>query len=472
MKTIILFFSLFLFLSSTSGKAQSDEARKIPQSNDASHINNDLTSLSEGFLSEDTGLQEVFLDPPQSWLKRAVNRQFMLGVFLVQTRIWLKEEISQAKTWFTPAANQGDVEAQFKQANVEQAKIWLEEAANQGHVEARLLLREILVRSEQILQDVRESVFKIIINGAIRGTGFVVEGDTLVTDFHVYNGHSLSSLSIENTEGEKFYIDGVREINLLDDLVLIIINGASRGTGFVVEGDTLVTDFHVYNGHSLSSLSIENTEGEKFYIDGVREINLLADLVLFKIKNYKGPSLDIENSTEADLSNRLFLVGFPTMEFRIIKLTKEIKSESDSDNIYRSFGFTPHLRMISGASGSPIVNAMGKVVAVAGLASGVEIFVTRGEILQSLLNKTRHQEIISNDESIVGWIQQEYVNLSTLAIQGDVDAQFRLGTLFSEKSEIFLKKSADQGHRLAKVYLWNSRKSSRAGRIGSPEGSD
>ena len=175
----------------------------------------------------------------------------------------------------------------------------------------------------------------------------------------------------------------------------------------------------------------------------------------------------MESSTEADLSNRLFLVGFPTREFRIIKLTKEIKSKY-SDNIYRSFGFTSHLRMISGASGSPIVNAMGKVVAVAGLANAVEVSVTRGEILQSLLNKTRHQEIISNDESIVGWIQQEYENLSTLAVQGDVDAQFRLGvTLFHEKimgqseinekimeqTEFFFKKSADQGHRLAQEYL-------------------
>ena len=142
---------------------------------------------------------------------------------------------------------------------------------------------------------------------------------------------------------------------------------------------------------------------------------------------------------------------------------KLIKRKFD-DNILRSFYHTHLLTVLfrtsglTGTSGSPIVNEMGKVVAVLRMASGISVNGTRSEILQSLLNKTRHQEIISNNESIVGWVQQEYEDLNTLAIQGDMDAQFVLGLRFLDKqiikkSAFFLKKSADQGHRLAKTYL-------------------
>ena len=196
MKTTILFFSLFLFLSSTSGKAQSqsDEARKPPQSND----NGGLTSLSEGFLSEETGLQRVDEDdltylsdlpegflseetglqrvdlsgneltslsegflsdsgcavltgpglsdcgllvlPPRSWLKRAVNQwQFVLGVFF-QNRIWLKR-----------AGNKGHRGAQLKlgfifldEGEISQAKAWLTPAAYREDAEAQFKLGFIL----------------------------------------------------------------------------------------------------------------------------------------------------------------------------------------------------------------------------------------------------------------------------------------------------------------------------------------
>ena len=81
-------------------------------------------------------------------------------------------------------------------------------------------LNKAWCNSEQILQeDVTEAVLQIIITNGVsigRGTGFVVEGDTLVTNFHVfehvYQDGIRGQLRIENTKGEGFYIEGVRGV--------------------------------------------------------------------------------------------------------------------------------------------------------------------------------------------------------------------------------------------------------------------
>ena len=258
--------------------------------------------------------------------------------------------------------------------------------------------------------------------------------------------------------------------------IFIIRTLQSQGTGFLVEEDTLVTNLHVYydaiKRGGLKSLSTENINSEKFYIEGVRGINLPGDLILLKIKDYEGPSLDIESPTEARLSeskshHQLFLVGFPHGRFQIIPLTKD---KSYTSSITQEF-FKKSMRKHTGASGSPIVNEKGKVVAVYKASSLSKDYGTRKETLQDLLNKTRHQEIVSDNETIHDWIQQERRNLRILAQTGDVAAQFQMGEMLfyniftqltihhktflerTRQSEFWWKQAAHQDHVKAQYWL-------------------
>ena len=255
-------------------------------------------------------------------------------------------------------------------------------------------------------------------------------------------------------------------------IFMIKINNDAKGTGFVVEGDTLVTNLHVYDDvigrGGLNSLRIENINSEKFYIEGVRGINFPADLVLLKIKDYEGPSLDIESPIEARLSehrsHQLFLAGFPHGIFLITALTKD---KSYTDGITQEFFKNNFMENRLGASGSPIVNEKGKVVAVYKASNPSKDYGTRKEILQDLLNKTRQQEIVSDNEAIYDWIQQEHRNLHILANKGNVTALFQLGeilfyelvtkhTSFYERtrqSEFFWRKAAYRGHVRAQYLM-------------------
>ena len=238
--------------------------------------------------------------------------------------------------------------------------------------------------------------------------------------------------------------------NVSESVFAIKVNNQPIGTGFVLKEDTLATNSHVYiNSIRKGSFfpTIENTKGEKWILEGVKGISFLADLTLFKIKNYQGPSLVLEDSIEeAQLSNKFFLVGFPEGRFRIIHL---VKDKSDTDRIFQEF-FKIHMERYSGASGSPIVNEKGRVVAVLE-GSGSKASGTRKEILKDLINETRDQEIISNSEAILGWVQQEYENFKILAIQGDdVEAQYQLGFMSlngdTEETKMLWRRSAEKGH--------------------------
>ena len=177
------------------------------------------------------------------------------------------------------------------------------------------------------------------------------------------------------------------------------INGVDDSTriGFVVEGDILVASFfHVFitGGGDLRSLSIENSNGEKFQIEGVRGIDSSSNIVLLKIKDYEGPWLKLESSSEPPLSNKCFLVENLYDGLQTIDL---VKGRGYTDGLTQSFS-----RIYSGkflrVNGAPIVNEMGAVVAVARRGDPNWVSGIRKERLQELLDRTRNQELISDGD--------------------------------------------------------------------------
>ena len=243
------------------------------------------------------------------------------------------------------------------------------------------------------------------------------------------------------------------------------------GDGFMIEKDTLVTNFHLYKHlmgkYDLSSIIIKNINGKKFRIEGVRGIHLLGNLTLLKIKDYKGSHLVLGGSTEVDLSNKSesirlseiqdyeesqfvldkseSIIGFCIVGFLpsgILIKRDLIKDRSNSDSLNQQF-FKIYGGKHSRFIGSPIVNDMGEVEAVAKYGDFNRILGIKKEILQDFLNETRNQEIVSDEKTIQDWIKQEFDNLETLAKQGDVHAQIRLGW---ESSWIHID---DQDHKEA-----------------------
>ena len=235
-------------------------------------------------------------------------------------------------------------------------------------------------------------------------------------------------------------------------------NRSRHGTGFVIERNILVTNFHVLweqikDQMHINHTYIRNKDGQTYLIEHIIGANLVADLALLGIKNYDGSELVLADQGSDHKDS--FLVGFPKGEYTSINMSKLASTDEVHD--YFSHSST---RDFAGASGSPIVNDQGKVITV--LNQNTHYFAVGTKIgkLQRLLDTTRNQTIKNDD--ISRWITRKINDLNLLAIQGNSDAQYAIALMFYEgfgveqsyeAAATWMRKAVEQGHAHAQYQL-------------------
>ena len=248
----------------------------------------------------------------------------------------------------------------------------------------------------------------------------------------------------------------------------------SSGSGFFIEGNILVTNFHVLdalidgkNDADLNSIVITMANDripKTRSIKGIIAADFLLDLVLLEVDEVflQNKELTLSHSPIKDETS-LYVLGFPQGKFKTIPL----EDVWDSDDFYMVTN--SYKGLINGASGSPMINEKGEVFAVVSkvFPQTNTINVIKGEHLQMLLSE-KYGQPIGNDE-VFDWMKEQRNEWERMANAGNMRAQLNMsdelrdslyGKFFSEENEQIFKEamdyligSAEQGYITSRLAL-------------------
>ncbi len=188
----------------------------------------------------------------------------------------------------------------------------------------------------------------------------------------------------------------------------------SRGTGFAVSEDTLVTDYHVVA--RVMSMDAYTADNKKFKIEGILGVNKAANLAMLKIKG-KQQSLIIGNFDIIAQGTRLFAIGaneageltVATAQVRqILQPTPELKVANFETSLPLTF------------SGAPVLDISGQVV-------GVLTVLDRGMKFIIPVNIFRFMSRLATPVEFKNWTHEDFFN----SLEGSIQAG-RIGTAIGD----------------------------------------
>ena len=233
--------------------------------------------------------------------------------------------------------------------------------------------------------------------------------------------------------------------------------GAS-GTAYAVGENNFITCAHVLKtffdqGSEDISLSQEGSQRVLRVNHDYAVLTLAYDLALITTQEKVTHYFKIAKSFSKEQGKSLRKIGYPGGSFQILDQVEDMTYEN------QFFSFIPmDQNVIDGASGSPIFNSKGEVVAVfaggsrqTNMAYGIRLKYLRGFFLGSI-KSTACGDFSSTGLCIDGAIEQT----EQMAEDGDVIAQYHLGRrgfLNVNEDMDWLTKSAEQGFSTAEFYL-------------------
>ena len=302
----------------------------------------------------------------------------------------------------------------------------------------------------------------------------ILKADTNFTPKHTREattGLSSTSRDLKNILKSVFYMESE-------------VTGTS-GSGFVIEGNILVTNFHVLNSmidvernaglDSIFIISADDPNPIFRPIKGIIGVDLSSDLVLLQLKEhlfrkkglfrnlFRNRGLSLDDSSLKDESS-LYIIGFPDRKFTITPVTDAL--ELDHTHMFTN-NYKGSWR---GVSGGPVINEKGEVFSIVFRAYTIinTVNAIKGETLQKLLNE-KNEQLIGNDK-IFDWIEEKRDEEKKLADAGNMHLQYnrghRLISLIFEKEKLdvqdkqifrkaidLLSNAAEQGNFLSRISL-------------------
>ena len=230
--------------------------------------------------------------------------------------------------------------------------------------------------------------------------------------------------------------------------------GVSQGTGFLLEdpynpGTTLlITNFHVISEiKGKKSIHLQTQTGRPLQFERIKHLAAYPDdLAVLEVKGGEGGSLKLGVIP----NNEVYVLGFPEGEFR--KIRGEGVEQKDENRV--SF-FIQSDKEFQGISGSPILNRQGGVFGIytADSSSANHRTIAEGISAAALRKLLKTAELpLKKPENL---IKKKIVDLEKPATEGDVRAQYQLGSFFIssrnyEEAYEWLIKAVKQGHEQAR----------------------
>lgn len=195
-------------------------------------------------------------------------------------------------------------------------------------------------------------------------------------------------------------------------VILIINNGDSlpvtTGSGFFVDEDTIVTNYHVVKNARLGAFKIYGSD-EVYSVIGTVGIDSVNDLALLKVKGVKGKPLKLNGAYQMSIGDEVFTASSPKgLEGSFSQgLISGLRKTSKEDLIQITAPIS------HGSSGGAILNNQAEVIAVAvgGIDEGQSLnFAVPIKYAQTLMAKrTALAELPSK-------INNSYGNASTSSL--------------------------------------------------------
>ena len=252
---------------------------------------------------------------------------------------------------------------------------------------------------------------------------------------------------------ERIFTGDAKTLNNIHKSIVKVYSSVLRtaGSGFILEGNILVTNFHVldklidarYNAdlNSIMIATAHNGTPVRHSIKGIIAADFLLDLAILAVEGdfFQNKKLSlspplIKNETS------LYVTGFPGGKFQTIPL----ENVWDVDDFYMITN--SYKGLINGASGGPVINEKGEVFAVLSkvFSQTNTIDAIKGELLQKLLSE-RYDQMIGNDE-VFDWIEEQRNEWKRMANAGNIRAQFHMS--YDLMSYLYIKKIIKKEERL------------------------
>lgn len=159
----------------------------------------------------------------------------------------------------------------------------------------------------------------------------------------------------------------------------------SLGSGFVVRGDLVATNFHVIRGAASGSAKVVGSKAT-YTIQGVVAKDPDRDLAILKISGLTAPALTLNVKTDPAIGDSVFAIGNPQgLEGTLSQgIVSGIRTVGSSSWVQVTAPISP------GSSGGPVLNQAGSVigVAVATLRGGQNLnFAVSSRHVEELLSR-------------------------------------------------------------------------------------
>ena len=143
--------------------------------------------------------------------------------------------------------------------------------------------------------------------------------------------------------------------------VVLLVFGDTKGTpsgfgsGFLVQPDLVVTNYHVIQGHAVGLARVVTQENAYKVA-----VNASTDLALIRLEGLRGTALPLASATSVEVGDEIYVAANPgglvgTFSQGIVSAKREVEGR-------RLLQITA--LVAPGSSGGPVLNADGKVVGV------------------------------------------------------------------------------------------------------------
>lgn len=169
-------------------------------------------------------------------------------------------------------------------------------------------------------------------------------------------------LSCKDKNEVKLSAKEIYDKHVNNTVTVITANGL--GSGFFIDKDLIITNYHVIEGENEAFISLNNSD-KKIKVIGYQSIDKINDLVLLQVDYINQSFIELENSVPKP-GEKVYAIGSPVGLNKTISegIVSGIRSFKDNKLIQIT---TP---ISHGSSGCPVINENGKVIAVA--VSGIE----------------------------------------------------------------------------------------------------